>query len=62
MSKPPMKAVEAIKRYCEKTQCRRCAYGKREMLYSSSDTDYISCALQERNPCDWEIGEEGTNE
>lgn len=57
MSRPPMKAIESIKNYCEKTQCRRCVFGKREEI---GYDDYVGCKLQESNPCDWETdkGEE----
>lgn len=54
MSKPPMKAIQAIKNYCEKTQCRRCAFG----FQYSDDYNYVGCRLQEENPCDWEVTEE----
>ena len=53
MSKPPVKALFAIKNYCEKTQCRRCAFGFRY----SDDFDYVGCRLQEDNPCDWDLDE-----
>lgn len=56
MSRPPMKAIESIKKYCEKTQCRRCDFGVREDI---GYDDYVGCMLQENNPCDWELrGEE----
>ena len=51
MSRPPIKAVEAIKNYCEKTQCRRCAFGEVEKI---GDWDYVGCQLQMSNPCEWE--------
>ena len=51
MSRPPIKAVEAIKNYCEKTQCRRCFFGKVEKI---GDLDYVGCQLQMSNPCEWE--------
>lgn len=58
MSKPPLKALQSIKAYCEKTQCRRCAFGDR----MTSDVDYVACALQEQNPCDWDVdGEVNTD-
>ena len=54
MSRPPMKALEQIKNYCEKTQCRRCAFGeKAEVL--SDDLDYVGCKLQQDCPCEWKI-------
>lgn len=55
MSRPPMKAVEQIKRYCEKTQCRRCIYGDKEMI---GFDDYVGCKLQFANPCEWEVESE----
>ena len=56
MSRPPMKALEQIKNYCEKTQCRRCVFGeKAEML--SDDLDYVGCKLQQECPCEWKIEE-----
>ncbi len=55
MSKPPMKALEQIKRYCEKTQCRRCKFG-----VSDNMTGYVGCALMGVTPCDWYVeGEDG---
>lgn len=58
MSRPPKKAVEQIKTYCEKTQCRRCIFGEVEKAFSD-DIDYVGCKLQMTNPCDWESeGEE----
>ena len=48
MSRPPKKAIEQIKNYCEKTQCRRCAFG------ITDNYDYVGCSLQEVNPCDWD--------
>lgn len=56
MSKPPIKAMESIKNYCEKTQCRRCVYGVEEADF------YVSCALQNKPPCDWEVPEKGERE
>lgn len=57
MSRPPMKALEQIKRYCEKTQCRRCVFGDKSEI--SDDLDYVGCKLQQNCPCEWKI-EEGT--
>ena len=56
MSRPPIKALEQIKNYCEKTQCRRCVYGETE--YIGEHDEYIGCYLQHNNPCDWEIRKE----
>lgn len=56
MSRPPIKAVEAIKNYCEKTQCRKCVFREIEKI---GDLDYVACRLQMANPCEWETeGEE----
>ena len=60
MSIPPIKAVESIKRYCEKTQCRRCVYGEVED-YGQEHGDYVGCILQHNNPCDWEIKEKAND-
>ncbi len=54
MSRPPIKAMEAIKNYCEKTQCRRCVFGKTVDF----EEHYVSCMLVDKNPCDWEIEQE----
>ena len=48
MSRPPIKALESIKKYCEKTQCRRCLFGR-----ETSD-NYVGCELLEYPPCDWD--------
>ena len=57
MSRPPIKAMESIKKYCEKTQCRRCYFG---MHYAAtSSMDYVGCKLQDKNPCDWDTEELG---
>ena len=57
MSRPPKKALEQIKNYCEKTQCRRCIFGYKEhSLYD--DLDFVGCKLQMKNPCDWEINDD----
>ena len=52
MSRPPLKALEQIKHYCEKTRCRRCEFGK-----FFDDSIYVGCQLQQTAPCDWEIEE-----
>ena len=62
MSRPPLKALESIKKYCEKTQCRKCAFGERTTVYCNSDTDYVACTLQMNNPCDWETEEGEQND
>lgn len=54
MSRPPIKAMTAIKNYCEKTQCRRCAFG---FIDKSISNNYVGCQLMEMVPCDWEIKE-----
>ena len=53
MSRPPMKAIESIRNYCEKTQCRRCIYGDEQHL--EGEINYVACMLQASNPCDWDI-------
>ena len=50
MSRPPKKAIEQIKNYCEKTQCRRCVFGY-------ADENYVFCQLMEDAPCDWDTEE-----
>lgn len=50
MNKPPIKAIEAIKKYCERTQCRRCVFSIPER-----NSTYVGCSLQELPPCDWTI-------
>lgn len=50
MSRPPKKAIEQIKNYCEKTQCRRCVFG-----ITDDYPDYVGCSLQEVNSCDWDL-------
>lgn len=57
MSRPPKKAIEQIKAYCEKTQCRRCVYGETERSFSDG-TDFVGCKLQRACPCDWETEDE----
>ncbi len=52
MSRPPKKAMESIKNYCEKTQCRRCVFGR---TVDSADYHYSECILMETAPCDWDI-------
>ena len=49
--RPPRKAIEQIRNYCERTQCRKCIYGEREKIYGygSDETDYV--ALN----CKWQI-------
>ena len=60
MSRPPLKALEQIKKYCEKTQCRRCAFGERDDT-PFDEWDFVGCKLQRNTPCDWET-EEGEQE
>jgi len=52
MSRPPIKAIAAIKNYCEKTQCRRCVFG---LEYDDALHNYVGCRLLETTPCDWEV-------
>ena len=54
MSRPPIKALEQIKRYCERTQCRRCAFGYEGTVREN----FVVCTLVETAPCDWEIKQE----
>lgn len=58
MSRPPIKALESIKNYCEKTQCRRCVCGRTR----DDDYHYVECILMETTPCDWNIPIEGSDE
>jgi len=53
MSRPPMKALEQIKNYCNKTQCRQCVFGERDKSFNA-DMDFVGCKLQSTVPCDWE--------
>lgn len=48
MSRPPIKAMESIKNYCEKTQCRRCVFG------TNTADNYVGCKLLENPPCNWD--------
>lgn len=56
MSRPPIKAVEQIRNYCLKTQCRRCKYADIQPR-NIHDIDYVGCKLQLQNPCDWDLPE-----
>lgn len=58
MSRPPIKALESIKNYCEKTQCRRCVFGHTVDLA----THYVDCLLLDTTPCDWNIPIERSDE
>jgi hypothetical protein len=58
MSRPPIKAITAIKNYCEKTQCRRCVFG---LEYDDALHNYVGCRLLETTPCDWEIADKEEN-
>ena len=60
MSRPPLKALEQIKNYCNKTQCRRCVYG--ETFNDADDLDFVGCTLQSVTPCDWVIEKENEND
>ena len=51
MSRPPIKALESIKNYCEKTQCRRCVFGRTE----DDAYHFVECTLLINAPCDWNI-------
>lgn len=51
MSKPPIKAMEAVKRYCEKKKtCDGCP------LHTLNDYGYCFCHY---TPASWEIKKEG---
>lgn len=52
--KLPINALNTIKHFCEKTQCRRCPYGQE---YDG----FVECELIQVAPCEWEI-EEKQNE
>ena len=58
MSRPPIKALESIKNYCEKTQCRRCVFGRT----SDDSFHYVECLLLDKTPCDWNIPIERSEE
>lgn len=47
--RPPKEALKKIQSYCEKTQCRKCNYGR---VYNSED-HYVVCTLVETTPCEW---------
>ena len=54
MSRPPIKAMEAVKRYCEKKKtCEGCP------LYSFNELGYCLCFC---SPERWEIKKEGEAE
>lgn len=54
MSRPPIKAMEAVKRYCEKnTTCKGCP------LRTWDKYGYCSCT---HHPEHWEIKKEGEKE
>ena len=57
MSRPPIKAITAIKNYCEKTQCRRCVFGFEDKTISNV---YVGCRLMEMVPCDWDVTDKET--
>lgn len=54
MSRPPIKAMEAVKRYCEKNRtCKGCP------LYIFSGYGFCACFV---SPASWEIKKEGEAE
>lgn len=54
MTRPPLKAMQAVKRYCEKKKtCNGCP------LYTLNEYGYISCNF---SPSGWEIKKEGEAE
>ena len=59
MSRPPIKAMAAIKNYCEKTQCRRCVFG---VEYKAIPHQYVGCRLMEIIPCDWDVEDKKAND
>jgi len=56
MSRPPLKALEQIKNYCNKTQCRKCYFGERDDT-PYDELDFVGCTLQRTTPCDWDTEE-----
>ena len=61
MSRPPLKALEQIKNYCNKTQCRQCYFGERyDTPYD--ELDFVGCTLQRTTPCDWDTAESEDSE
>ena len=56
MSRPPRKAVESIRRYCEKTQCRRCIFGAIDRYPERHN--FVECQLVNEVPCDWVLDDE----
>lgn len=60
MSRPPRKAMESIKNYCNKTQCRNCIYGEADAY--PERRNYTRCVLVEDIPCDWSFPEGVNNE
>ena len=61
MSRPPLKALEQIKNYCNKTQCRKCYFGERDDT-PYDELDFVGCTLQRTTPCDWDTEESGDRE
>ena len=53
MKRPPLKALEQIKNYCNKTQCRQCYFGERKNT-PYDELDFVGCKLQQATPCDWD--------
>ena len=56
MTRPPLKALEQIKNYCNKTQCRQCYFGERDDT-PYDELDFVGCTLQRTTPCDWNTAE-----
>lgn len=61
MSRPPLKALEQIRNYCNKTQCRQCIFVVHERLLHD-DLDVVGCRLQASTPCDWKMSHDECNE
>lgn len=54
MSRPPIKAMEAVKRYCEKNKsCKGCP------IHTLNEYGYCSCNF---SPEGWKIEKEGRTE
>lgn len=57
MNRPPIKAFEQLKAFCERTQCRRCVFGQKE-----ANQQYVGCQLLDTAPCDWPCEWEGESD
>ena len=53
MSKPPIKAAESIKKYCEKRkECHKCVFARLDEQWNVT-----RCRLHEELPLNWEIAD-----